>query len=231
MMRLLRLPTLIVVAGLLIATVVFIVPKVDLLTTSPGVGGMSAKLLRAWPYPNLIVEVDTERALPAEGLEEVLGFLSRYTDKLSVSIEQTVISTEIIGAASVEDVIGLHALHRDRSPISFLTVSIHILVLDRLATEDIVGFAYGASSAALFISNLADSVIHIMMAHEIGHLLGLSCVVFDEPAGEDWGCDGTGHSTRSDSLMAAAVRIFSPFVSSLELLDSEISQLEYIKAN
>jgi hypothetical protein len=178
-----------------------------------------------------VVEIDSEVAISDSTANSLKDFISRYSDKMFVTVETALIDSGQTSSFSLADVRALEAQHRGYSQISFLTVSVYILVLSGASQSGAAGISYGSTSFVVFLSGQSGDTVHITMAHEMGHLWGLSCIAFAEPAGEDWSCGGGGHSSDSSSLMAALPSLSSPNVINLELTDSEVSQLAYIKAN
>ena len=201
-------------------------------------GGAAGKLLRGGVYPGLTIEIDTEVELPQGKLDRIADFVGRYTDKLVIVITQTLIDVnpDSGSAFTLDGIQTLNSEHRNTAPFFFLSMSIHIFIISGFfERDDVIGIAYGPTSIAVFLGlGLTSTLSHIdaIISHEIGHLMGLNCASgLEPPAGSEWFCDGTGHSTVAPSLMAPSLAVGSSWVIALELLPVEVEQLEFIKAN
>ena len=196
-----------------------------------GPGGAAGRLLRGGAYPGLTIEIDTEVEIPQEDIDRVVSFVSRYSDKTVIVVSQTIIVGERL-TYSIDDVLALRNEQRNTPPFFFMSMSIHVLVLDAAFDKGAAAIAYGATSIAIFLDGGALNLIAITVSHEIGHLFGLSCAAgLTPPPGSIWLCDGSRHSSDSDSLMAPVLQLSSRWVIALELMPDEVEQLEFTKAN
>lgn len=199
-------------------------------TIHGNVGKAAKSLLVGWP-PHLLIEIDSQVDISRGEVDRFVGFVNKYTDKLIVSVEYGSVDTNL-KLFDVNDLISLEAGHRDKSKVGGLSTSVYFLILDGTYNSiGAAGVAYSATSAAIFWPNVPDKLLAAALSHEFGHLVGLNCLTASAPSSSDWRCDGTGHSTNSESLMAARIDPNSPYVMNLELTDVEIQQLEWTKTH
>lgn len=193
-------------------------------------GDLTPALLLASPYPNLVVEIDTTDGYTpcADTLDALHDSLDELTEKRSIRILAPARMPAQDGEYSNEELIEVHRALADQGPVSTHgrgdTAHLHVVFLNG-QPEGADGHGLGRTSQSwgvifLFPEAYVDAhriqdgqtvemrcaIERTILLHELGHAYGL--VDDGVPAlTERETSPGSGHSTRTDSVMTERIRM------------------------
>ncbi len=206
----------------IISLIVIAVAVIERFNDTGMLGGRASRLQG---FGIITIEYDYMGSAPNPAyLDDFDAFVERYTGKL-VTISLTAVSSIVDADGSITPQEAIDRARAERDTYSFIGISIHILHLNTgisgaQSGYHTAGFAYDATS--IIISNTANPYLDIVLAHEMGHLMGLCGISMPDPKNV---CDGNGHARNPDSLMAAVLNPNSAWVQNVELMPEEVALL------